>query len=136
MKPIKTLAIITAASASLYLTACSKGEEEHDHSKMKSGEHAGHDMKSDEPASHDMGAAKTDAKKAGSTEHAATAAKPYPLKTCLVSDEELGKMGKATVLVHDGQEIKFCCEDCVPKFKADPTSFLAKLISEAKPKGK
>ena len=61
------------------------------------------------------------------------AAKPYPLKTCLVSGEELGSMGKPVSLVHDGQEIKFCCQDCVDEFKSDPGKYLAKLKTEAVP---
>jgi YHS domain-containing protein len=58
-------------------------------------------------------------------------AKPYPLKTCLVSGEELGTMGKAPVLVYQGQEIKFCCKDCIKDFKADPEKYIAKLKEEA-----
>ena len=39
-------------------------------------------------------------------------AKPYPLKTCIVSDEKLGEMGKPYIFVHEGQEIKLCCKGC------------------------
>lgn len=53
--------------------------------------------------------------------------KPYPLDTCIVSDEELGSMGDTIVINHEGQEIKFCCDMCVPKFKKDPAKYLAKL---------
>lgn len=53
--------------------------------------------------------------------------KPYPLDTCVVSDEKLGSMGKPMVLVHEGQEIKFCCKACKPKFEKDPAKFLKKL---------
>jgi YHS domain-containing protein len=51
----------------------------------------------------------------------------YPLKVCVVSGEELGSMGKPYVLDHEGTEVRFCCEDCLPKFKADPDKYLAKL---------
>jgi hypothetical protein len=51
----------------------------------------------------------------------------YPLEVCLVSGEELGSMGEPTVLVHEGQEVKFCCDSCEPKFKADPEKYLSKL---------
>ena len=61
-----------------------------------------------------------------------TAAKPYPLKTCLVSGEELGKMGEPIRIVHGGQEIKFCCKSCEPDFKKDPAKYLAKLKEPAK----
>lgn len=53
--------------------------------------------------------------------------KPYPLKTCIVSDEELGSMGKPVVFVHEGQEIKLCCKNCRADFDKDPAKHLAKL---------
>lgn len=53
--------------------------------------------------------------------------KPYPLKTCLVSGNALGSMGKVVVKSHAGQEIKFCCKPCVKKFDANPAKYLAKL---------
>lgn len=57
----------------------------------------------------------------------AAAVKEYPLETCLVSDEELGSMGDPVVIVHEGQQIKFCCDECVPKFEKDPAKYLSKL---------
>jgi YHS domain-containing protein len=54
-------------------------------------------------------------------------AKSYPLETCLVSGEKLGAMGDPIVINHEGQEIKFCCDSCVPKFKKDPAKYLHKL---------
>lgn len=60
-------------------------------------------------------------------------AKPYPLETCIVSDEALGSMGKPVVIVHEGQEVKFCCKGCVKKFTKDPAAFLPKLTPEAAP---
>lgn len=54
-------------------------------------------------------------------------AKPYPLKTCLVSDEDLSSMGEPVVLNHDGQEIKFCCAGCTKSFKKNPAKYLKKL---------
>ncbi|QTN33871.1 hypothetical protein HZ994_16645 [Akkermansiaceae bacterium] len=57
-----------------------------------------------------------------------TGAKPYPLKTCIVSGEELGSMGDAVSIVHEGQTIKFCCDACIPKFKQDPAKYLSKLV--------
>lgn len=63
-----------------------------------------------------------------------TDAKPYPLDVCIVSDHKLGgEMGEPVVLVHEGQEIKFCCQDCVPDFKKDPAKYLAKLKEAAAP---
>lgn len=53
--------------------------------------------------------------------------KPYPLKTCVVSGEELGGMGDAYVFVHQGQEIKLCCKGCLKDFQKEPAKFLKKL---------
>ena len=55
------------------------------------------------------------------------AAQAYTLKTCLVSGEELGKMGEPVRIVYEGQEIKFCCKSCEPEFRKDPAKFLKKL---------
>ena len=57
----------------------------------------------------------------------AAAVKPYPLKTCIVTDEALDSMGGAITKVYDGQEVKFCCKGCVKDFEASPQEFLAKL---------
>lgn len=51
----------------------------------------------------------------------------YPLDICLVSDEELGSMGDPIVMVHAGQQVKFCCDECKPAFEKDPAKYLAKL---------
>ena len=53
--------------------------------------------------------------------------KPYPLDVCIVGGEKLGSMGKPAVLIHEGQEIKFCCSACEPDFKKEPAKYLAKL---------
>lgn len=59
--------------------------------------------------------------------------KPYPLTTCIVSGEKLGEMGKPVLINHQGQQIGFCCESCVGKFRKDPSKYLAKLPATAKP---
>ena len=61
--------------------------------------------------------------------HGSAAAKPYPLKTCLVTDEKLGGHGEAHAFIHNGQEIKLCCEDCREDFDKDPAKFLQKLTA-------
>jgi YHS domain-containing protein len=61
--------------------------------------------------------------------------KPYPLKTCVVSDEKLGEMGDAYVFTHEGREIKLCCKSCLKDFKKDPTKYIKK-IEEAEAKAK
>jgi hypothetical protein len=53
--------------------------------------------------------------------------KPYPLKKCIVSDEDLDSMGDPFVFVHEGQEIKLCCKPCQKDFKKEPAKFLKKL---------
>lgn len=53
--------------------------------------------------------------------------KAYPLDVCIVSGEKLGSMGDPIVLVHQGQEVKFCCKSCKPDFEKEPAKFLAKL---------
>jgi len=60
----------------------------------------------------------------------------YPLKTCVVSDEEIGgDMGEGIDYIHkqDGQPnrlVRFCCKDCINDFKKKPAKYL-KLIDEA-----
>ena len=63
--------------------------------------------------------------------------KPYPLKTCVVTDEKLGEMGDACVFVHEGREIKLCCKSCLKDFKKDPAKYLKKIeAAEVKAKKK
>ncbi len=66
------------------------------------------------------------------TEQKDTKARPYPLEKCIVSGEKLGEMGKPVTLTYKGQEMKFCCKDCVKDFKKDPEKFLKKLADEEK----
>ena len=61
--------------------------------------------------------------------------KPYTLKTCVVSGEKLGEMGKPVVYVYEGREVKFCCKDCIKDFKKDPAKYVKK-IDEAEAKAK
>jgi YHS domain-containing protein len=53
--------------------------------------------------------------------------KPYPLKVCLVTDNDLDSMGGPVTKVYQGQELKFCCKPCVKKFDANPAKYLPKL---------
>ncbi len=61
-------------------------------------------------------------------------AKAYPLDTCIVSDEKLGK--DQVTLVDNGQEFKFCCKDCIKKFQADTKKYHEKLAKAAGEKHK
>jgi len=59
--------------------------------------------------------------------------KPYPLGTCVVSGEKLGgDMGEPVVFVHEGREIKLCCNSCRKEFDADIAKFVAKVDAVAK----
>lgn len=62
--------------------------------------------------------------------------KPYPLKTCVVSGDKIGEMGKPVTLVYKGQEMKFCCKDCVKDFNKDPDKWIKKLAEEQAMKSK
>lgn len=53
--------------------------------------------------------------------------KPYPKETCVVTGNKLGSMGDPITLVHNGQEVKFCCQPCVRKFKKNPDKYLQAL---------
>ncbi|MCA8959377.1 MAG: hypothetical protein KDC38_02640 [Planctomycetes bacterium] len=52
---------------------------------------------------------------------------PYNLNRCLVSDEEIGDMGKPVILQVEGREIRFCCKGCVPTFEKDPAKVWRKI---------
>jgi hypothetical protein len=89
-------------------------DQDHDHEH----EHVGHDH-DHEGAENNSGGGDVAAKPAD--------AKPYTLETCIVSDEKLGSMGKPVVRVHEGQEVKFCCDSCIEDFEKEPKKFLTKL---------
>lgn len=61
-------------------------------------------------------------------------AKAYPLKTCVVSDEEIGKDKdmKPYVFVKDGQEVKLCCSSCKKDFDKEPEKYMKKIADAAK----
>lgn len=58
--------------------------------------------------------------------------KPYPLKTCIVSGEELGTMGKPVTLKRDGQEVKLCCKGCLKKFEKHEAEYLKEIAEKSK----
>lgn len=62
-------------------------------------------------------------------------AKPYPLTTCIVTDEALDSMGGAIAKIHHGQEIKFCCKGCVKSFDKDPAKYIKKMQEQAAKNG-
>jgi len=60
--------------------------------------------------------------------------KPYPLKTCAVSDEEISDKGdmKPYVFTHEGREVKLCCKSCLKDFKKDTAKYMAKIEAAEK----
>jgi hypothetical protein len=60
--------------------------------------------------------------------------KPYPLDTCVVSDEKLGAdpSMKPHVFTHEGREIKLCCKSCLKDFKKDSAKYVAKIEAAEK----
>ena len=69
-------------------------------------------------------------------EKSTTKARPYPLKTCIVSDEKLGgDHGEPYVFIHEGQEIKLCCKPCLKDFNQEPAKYIKKMkMAEEKKK--
>lgn len=58
--------------------------------------------------------------------------KPYPLKTCLVTGDDLDDMDERVSTVHEGQTFEFCCKPCLKKFNKNPGKYVRAL---AKAKG-
>ena len=56
---------------------------------------------------------------------AADGVRPYPLDTCLVSNEKIDPAVPA--ITYKGQEYRFCCKGCARKFAANPDHYAAKL---------
>lgn len=61
------------------------------------------------------------------------AVKPYPLTTCIVSDEALEE-GKAVGVVAEGREFMLCCKSCLKDFRQDTAKFVKKVDAAAKKK--
>ena len=95
-----------AASCALWLAGCGGNQEAaHDHDHDHDAD--GHDHTHAEGGSTDVAATVTDA-----SESSATTEVSYPLKTCVVSGEELGSMGEAVSYEHEGTVIRVCCDHC------------------------
>jgi len=54
------------------------------------------------------------------------------MKTCPVSGEELGSMGKPVIVEHEGTTVKLCCKSCIEDFNADPEKYTAMVKEAAK----
>ena len=57
----------------------------------------------------------------------------YPLKTCLVSGDDLGSMGETVNTLYGDRLIRFCCKGCLRSFNKNPGKYLPKLEAPAKP---
>ena len=55
---------------------------------------------------------------------------PYPLETCLVTDDDLDEMDERVSTVHRGQTFEFCCKPCLAKFKKHPEKYAAIFSSK------
>ena len=66
----------------------------------------------------------------------AVAPKPDNLKTCPVSGDKLGEMGKPYVFTYQGQEVKLCCPMCKADFDKNPGKYLKKIRAADKTEGK
>jgi YHS domain-containing protein len=53
--------------------------------------------------------------------------KAYPLKTCIVTENDLDSMGEQASFVYQGQTIKVCCKPCIAKFEKNPPKYLKRL---------
>lgn len=60
--------------------------------------------------------------------------KDYPLDTCVISGEKLGKMGKPVDLVHGGHLVRLCCKGCIKDFNKDPGKQMKKVDEARKAK--
>src|SRR3954466_15717004 len=62
----------------------------------------------------------------------------YPLKTCVVSEDELGGMGDVTEMIYrepglPDRLVRFCCESCGDDFNKEPAKYLQRLREPALP---
>jgi YHS domain-containing protein len=49
--------------------------------------------------------------------------KAYPLKTCLVTHDDLDEMDERVSIVYEGQTFEFCCKPCLKKFNKNPGKY-------------
>ena len=51
----------------------------------------------------------------------------YPLRTCVVCDQPLGKEGGPISFSHEGQKVEVCSEGHRAEFNKEPARYLAKI---------
>jgi YHS domain-containing protein len=54
-------------------------------------------------------------------------AKTYPLKACVVSNEDLGSMGKPVDVVLGTRLVQLCCNECAKELAKEPAKYLEKV---------
>lgn len=55
----------------------------------------------------------------------------YPLETCVVRGDSLGKMGEPVDYVYDNHLVRFCCKGCIKAFEKEPDKYTA-IIEKAR----
>jgi len=58
----------------------------------------------------------------------------YPLTVCVITNRPLDSMGGEVSIVHEGTEVKFCCQGCVGAFRRNPEPHLARIRAAAEAK--
>ena len=56
----------------------------------------------------------------------------YPLKTCVVGGEELGKMGTPVDKLYGTTLVRFCCDGCIKTFEKDSAKYLKEIADARK----
>jgi hypothetical protein len=58
--------------------------------------------------------------------------KSYPVKTCVISNEDLGSMGDPIDFMYGHRAVRLCCKGCVKSFKKDPRKHMEALYPRKK----
>ena len=118
MKKQTMIMALAAALAFAVVPALPAADDNHKHADDKNHKAVPHDPKH----------------QAAPADHADKHAKAYPLKTCVVSDEEFGKDAdmKPDTFVYKGQEVKLCCSGCKRDFDKDPAKYMKKIAAAQK----
>jgi len=127
----RVLAALAVLAIPFALAACSSegdAPDAHEHASHQDGA-----MPHDDHAMHGAGGAMEmdQAPQGAKTLEPITPSADYPLRTCVVSGEELGGMGDVAAYRYDGTEVQFCCAGCVEEFEKSPDEFVAKVRSAA-----
>jgi len=53
--------------------------------------------------------------------------KPYPMAKCVVDGKKLSKFGSPYAVSWQSQEVKLCCEKCLPEFQKHSARYISKI---------